>query len=146
MGCHLTTLVGSTTEIVIPTPIKKRRSLLPALTALFVLSYGLMTMLIVEQGAAIQSQGNLIKVLATDSRELWALKGKAVTDKQTAKEQAQERAETRNPANRAQSTPSTQAIQPHSHNQAGKLAKPQVQLPPVPASDLTDQRRALRTI
>ena len=33
---------------------KKKRSLLPLLTVLFLFSYGLMTVLIVEQGSAIQ--------------------------------------------------------------------------------------------
>jgi hypothetical protein len=142
----LTTLFGNTAVIAIPAPKlielpapKKKRTLLPVLTVLFLLSYGLMTMLVVEQGAAIQSQGNLIKILATDSRELWALKGKAIGDKQMAKTQAQggsQAPSAQNPANPAQSP---------SHS-AGKIAKPQVQLPPVPASDLLDQRRALHTI
>jgi hypothetical protein len=35
-----------------------------------------MTMLIVEQGSVIQSQGSLIKTLMHDSVELWGLKGK----------------------------------------------------------------------
>ena len=145
----MTTLFGNTAVIAIPAPKlieiptpKKKRTLLPLLTVLFLLSYGLMTMLVIEQGAAIQSQSNLIKILATDSRELWALKGKAIGDKQMAKTQAQggsQAPSAQNPANPAQS-PS------HSQSPAGKTAKPQVQLPPVPASDLLDQRRALHTI
>ena len=47
---------------------KKKRSLLPLLTVVFLLSYGLMTMLIVEQGSVIQSQRNLIKILMTRQR------------------------------------------------------------------------------
>lgn len=125
---------------------KKKLSLLPLLTVLFVLSYGLMTMLIVEQGAAIQSQGNLIKILASDSRELWAMKGKAIGDKQMAKTQAQggsQAPSAQDPSSKAQPQAGTQQ---HPQNPAGKTAKPQAQLPPVPASDLVDQRRALHTI
>lgn len=150
-GCHLTTLFGYTSVISIAVP-KKKRTLLPLLTVLFVISYGLMTVLIVEQGAAIQSQRNTIKVLLRDSTELWAAKGKAIGDKQMARAQAQSQAHTpsvQTPSSQAPSTqaPSTQAVpQPHSQSRAGKIAKPQAELPPKPASDLVDQRRALHTI
>ena len=60
---------------------KKKGSLLPLLTVVFLISYGLMTMLIVEQNEAIQSQQSLIQVLLGDSKELWAMKGKALTDR-----------------------------------------------------------------
>jgi hypothetical protein len=141
---------------------KKKRTLLPLLTVLFLFSYGLMTMLIVEQGAAIQSQRNTIKILLRDSTELWAAKGKAITDQQMARVQAQTRAQapssqtpstqtpsTQVPSAQAPSTqiPSTQAApRQHSQNRAAKVAKPENQHPPIPAADLVDQRRALRTI
>ncbi len=138
---------------------KKKRSLLPLLTVLFLFSYGLMTALIVEQGSAIQAQRNLITILMRDSTELWAAKGKAISDQQVAQADAKTRAHT--PSAQAQApssqtpstqTPSTQAPltqavpQHHSQSRAGKVAKPETQLPPVPASDLVDRRRALSTI
>jgi len=91
LGCHLTTLFGNTAVIAIATPKnpKKKYSLLPVLTGLFLVSYGLMTLLIVEQGSVIQSQGNVIKVLLRDSVELWGMKGKAIGDTQVAKAQDQ---------------------------------------------------------
>jgi uncharacterized membrane protein len=148
-------LFGYTAVMAIEVP-KKKRSLLPLLTVLFLISYGLMTVLIVEQGSAIQAQRNLIKVLMRDSTELWAAKGKAIGDKQMAQSQGQNQAQgpsvqtpsSQTPSTQAPSTlaPSTQVPQHHSPSQAGKIAKPQSQLPPVPASDLVDQRRALRTI
>jgi outer membrane biosynthesis protein TonB len=149
---------------------KKKRSLLPLLTVLFLFSYGLMTVLIVEQGSAIQAQRNLIKVLMRDSTELWAAKGKAIGDQQMAQAQAEAAAKARThapstleqspsiqtPSSQAQSAqtqapstkaPSTQAAPQHrTQTQAGKIAKPETQLPPVPASDLVDRRRALATI
>jgi len=172
LGCHLTTLFGNTAVIAIATPKnpKKKHSLLPVLTVLFVISYGLMTMLIVEQGSVIQSQGNLIKILNGDSRELWSMKGKALGDKQMAKEHAQNSAQapstqapglsrtptsqfpsTQFPSTQAPSssqTPSTQGIQQQQHapSRTGKAAKPGTQAPPVPAADLVDHRRALLTI
>ncbi len=138
---------------------KKKRSLLPLLTVLFLFSYGLMTALIVEQGSAIQAQRNLITILMRDSTELWAAKGKAISDQQVAQADAKTRAHTpsaqaqapssQTPSTQTPSTqaPSTQAApQHHSQSRAGKIAKPDTQLPPVPASDLVDRRRSLSTI
>jgi hypothetical protein len=132
---------------------KKKRSLLPLLTVLFLISYGLMTLLIVEQGAAIQAQRNLIQVLMRDSTELWAMRGKAIGDKQMAQAQAQRRAQApstqtqvpsaKNPSSQA---PSSRVPQHRSSSRTGKIANPQTQVPPVPASDLLDRRRALSTI
>lgn len=125
---------------------KKKRSLLPLLTVLFVISYGLMTMLIVEQGSAIQSQSNLIKVLLPDSRELWGLKGKAITDKAAkAKGQGHLPAPQAPAGNSgAQAAESGTQLQEHAHNRQGKT-KPDVQFPPIPASDL-NPARTVRTI
>ena len=46
---------------------KPGRSLLPALIILFLVSYGLLTMLVVEQGRTIDSQRGLIQMLFSDS-------------------------------------------------------------------------------
>jgi len=167
-GCDLTTLFGNTAVMAIATPKepKKKHSLLPVLTVLFVISYGLMTMLIVEQGSVIQSQRGLIRTLWSDSTELWSLKGKAIGDKQAAKARAQNSGQAAStdaqsaartsqnpsaqaPSNQAPSTqaPSTQGKpQQHATSRAGKIAKPQLEAPPVPAADLADHRRALLTI
>jgi hypothetical protein len=147
-------LLGYTAVMPITVP-KKKQTLLPLLTVVFILSYGLMTMLIVEQGSVIQSQRNLIKILSRDSSELWGMRGKALTDQQAARTKTQGHAaapsvqtpSTQIPSTQIPSTqiPSTQAApqqQPQGH--LGRSAKPQH--PPVPASDLTDQRRVLRSI
>ena len=55
--------------------IKRKHPLLPVLTVLFLIAYGIMTMLIVEQGNTIESQRLLIKQLFSDSAELSAMKG-----------------------------------------------------------------------
>jgi hypothetical protein len=171
-------LFGSTTGIAVAAAKnpRKKYSLLPVLTVLFVVSYGMMTMLIVEQGSVIQSQGNLIKTLMHDSVELWGMKGKSNAEKiGKAQEQnsqpvppTQAQAPVRTPssqtpssqirsnqiqssqvqASQAPSTqiPSTQGIQQHATSRTGKLAKPATKAPPVPADDLVDHRRALVTI
>ena len=158
-GWRLTTLFGNTAVMTIAAP-KKKGSLLPLLTVVFLASYGLMTLLIVEQGVTIQSQRKLIQVLQIDSTELWTMKGKALHQMQVAQAQAQRQTQssTQTPSTHGQDpliqtpstqTPSTQAVpQHHSQSRAGKFAKPrshapQNQVPPMPASDLGDQRRTL---
>ena len=54
---------------------KPGRSLLPVLIVLFLVSYGLLTMLVVEQGRTIDSQRSLIQMLFSDSVELTRLEG-----------------------------------------------------------------------
>ena len=168
------TTFGNTTVIPIAPPKKKPLSLLPLLTVLFVISYGLMTLLIVEQGTTIQAQHNLIQVLLGDSTQLWALKGKALHDKQMAQAPDQNHV-TQSPSTRGQApsvqtpstqtpstqtpstqtpstqtplnqAPSTQVPQHRYQNKSGKTAKPEIEVPPVPASDLSDQRRNLITL
>jgi hypothetical protein len=140
---------------------KKKRSLLPLLTVVFIFSYGLMTMLIVEQGSAIQAQHNLITVLMRDSRELWTAKGKAIAQGHAAEAasgsqapgvQAQAPSD-QTQSNQAQSNqtqsnqaPASQSPKHHARNHAGKTANPGMEVPPAPASDLVDRRRSLTTI
>ncbi len=154
-GATLTTLFGSTAvmPITVPNAVpKKKRTLVPLLTVVFLLSYGLMTMLIVEQGSVIQSQRNLIKILMSDSAELWSMKGKAIADQQTARTKGQGHAPAPSVQTPSSQTPSTQAPsteaapQLHAQGHTGRIGKPQPLHPPVPAADLIDQRRALRTI
>jgi hypothetical protein len=71
----LTTLFG-TPEV----SSRRTLTLLPVLTVLFLISYGLMTLLIVEQGNTIQSQRTLIQQLLGDSTELSAMKTKAAIE------------------------------------------------------------------
>jgi hypothetical protein len=154
----LTTLFGNTAVSI------KKRSLLPLLTVLFLFSYGLMTLLIVQQGATIQSQRGLIRELFSDSMQLSAMKGKAVGDQNAAdvpKHVQTQARPSQTQANTAQAgsvqTPSSQAqdqLAPSSqaaaaqraHGNAAKTHKPRMQMPSRPASDLADERRALVTI
>lgn len=133
------------------------------LTVLFLISYGLMTMLIVEQGQTIESQRALIRELFRDSTELSAARMKS----------AQERAEslstktqvplTQNPSSQNSSTqdpssqyPSTQAPtrqspssqagpQNRAQSQSAKQ-KPDFRMPSKPTLDLVDDSRVLNTI
>jgi hypothetical protein len=125
-------------------PKKKTISLLPALTVLFVISYGLMTMVIIEQGDTLNSQRWLINQLLADSTELTALKGKAI-QQQNAEAQAQAKARSKTqsqaPSNQVPAPP--QANENTNNNKARKAAP---QHPPKPASDATDARRIVVSI
>ena len=96
----------------------KKHTWLPFLTVLFILSYGLMTMLIVEQGSTIESQRVLIRELFRDSSELSAVKGKAVVDKNAA--DAKRRAQANGQSSASQS-PSQDAANQSAANQAAGL-------------------------
>lgn len=125
---------------------KKKGSLLPLLTLLFLFSYGLMTLLIVEQGAAIQSQSNLIRVLMRDSSEFWAEKGKAIAQQRAAQARTQAQTPSAKAPTAQPQAPSAQAPKQRLQDHADKTAKPQVDVPAAPASDLVDHRRSLNSI
>jgi hypothetical protein len=183
LGCHLTTLFGNaaiTTTIIpaVPAVPKKQHNLLPVLIVLFLISYGLMTMLIVEQGRTIESQRALIHELFHDSAELAAVKSRTLQGSAVVDTQHEGMAQVQAPTEQASSAqipstqipsvqiPSTQAQTPSTQVQSQKthapstqipstqvtprnrvhMPKPQVQAPSRPASDLADDRRAVRTI
>jgi hypothetical protein len=71
-----TTLVA---EPVVAVQMKRKSSsLLPLLVVLFLISYGLLTLLVVEQDHTINAQRTLISQLYGDSLELTAMKGKEI--------------------------------------------------------------------
>ena len=154
----MTTLFGTVefkevSEEVPATP-RKKHGWLPLLTVLFMLSYGLMTMLIVEQGQTIESQRALIRELFRDSTELSAVKMKAQEERNQTRALAQNPSQ--NPSTQVPSIqiPSTQAptkapsaqATPQQRAQNQAKPKPQFEMPSRPASDLQDTRRALVTI
>lgn len=151
------TTLFSDTSITTVAPIdatapRKKLGWLPVLTVLFVASYGLMTMLIVEQGETIESQRALIRELFRDSAELTATKLKAQRDKAAAHAQAPsakaQAPGTQTPSSQDPSTqaPSSQAVPQNRTPRTAQKVKPQFQMPSRPAADLADERRALITI
>lgn len=174
---HLTTLLETASVPTVATAVptidaqvaRKRRSWLPVLTVLFLISYGLMTMLIVEQGATIESQRALLRELYRDSEELSALRSKAQQEKTVADTQSHGQAakskssvtqtpqaptaQTQTPSTQIPSTqapvstaPSSQAAQQHRTKNQTEKQKPQFQMPTKPASDLIDDPRNLNVI
>ena len=104
--------------------------MLPLLTVLFLISYGLMLLLAIEQNRTITSQRWLITELMSDSKELTSLKGKLLKEKRNAE---------KHPGSRTQA-PSTQAVP----GQDTRRSAPEH--PPRLASDAPDARRALHLI
>ena len=143
----------------------KKNGWLPLLTVLFLLSYGLMTMLIVEQGRTIESQRALIHELFRDSNELAVVKQQmAAQDTAQAASAKTQAPMTQNPSSQYPSTqapltqyPSTQAPtsqapssqagpqQQRAQSQSAKQ-KPDFKMPSKPAADLVDDVRTLITI
>jgi hypothetical protein len=125
-------------------PKPKQSSMLPLLTVLFLISYGLMAMLVVEQGRTIDSQSYLIKELFRDSSELTGMKSN-LFQKQRAQAQAQAEA---NAHSQAQAPSSQVAPRDNakSNRNPGKLRRPAPLRPPRNTSDVADERRALFSI
>jgi hypothetical protein len=125
---------------------RKKLGWLPLLTVLFMISYGLMTMLIVEQGQTIESQRALIRELFRDSTELSSVKMKAQTERNHAQALAQSPS-SQNPSTQApmKQAPSSQAG-PQQRAQNQLKPKADFQMPAKPAADLADHRRAVITI
>jgi hypothetical protein len=128
---------------------KSKHSMLPLLIVLFLVSYGLLTLLVVEQGRTIDAQRFLIRQLFHDSAQLSALQGQAI-QKQHAKAEAkaEARARAKAQAEARSKTPSSQAVpqEEASRKPSGKLRRPLPQRPPEDASEPADERRTLLSI
>lgn len=152
---RLTTLFGAVESAELPIvqeATSKKHGWLPLLTVLFLISYGLMTMLIVEQGQTIESQRALIRELFRDSTELSAVKMRA-HQQAIQTPAATPGASSQTPLTQAPLTqnPSAQAPAKHApstqeqHRIQNQGQKP-FQLPSRPASDMADAARSLKTI
>ena len=123
--------------------------MLPVLVVLFLISYGLMTMLIIEQGRTIESQRALIHELYHDSEELAAVKsrtlqGSAVVDTQHAL--AAQAPSSRKSSNQIQSTPSTQAQVPSTRTPSTPTSSAQTSSSPTPSGQTpTAQMQSSKT-
>jgi hypothetical protein len=127
---------------------RRKHGMLPILTVLFCISYGLMTMLIVEQGRTIESQRALIRELLRDSIALNKYKAKELQERRAARNSEAQGPSAQAPSNGSPSTqtPSTQAQNQTPSSQAvpqhQNLVPKQFQ-PAHPATDQALDRRAL---
>jgi hypothetical protein len=132
--------------VVLPKP---KQTMLPLLVVLFLVSYGLMSLLVVEQGRTIDSQRNLIRQLFTDSSELSAMKGKAVQD-EYARSQKHLAAQAPSQAHPQAQTPSTQVAPPANDKNTNSTMKFRKPLPQKPSQqdgqEMADERRSSKSI
>ena len=126
-------------------PKKKNRSgMLPLLILLFLVSYSILTLLVVEQGRTIESQRALLREMLKDSTQLAELKGKlAKQTGATAQSPAQTEQEQKEPA--AGKTPATKDTGKES-KRSSKSTRSFKSIPQKPAADLEDVRRSTRVI
>ena len=148
-GSQLLSWTQDTTVTVpqaLPKPRANRKhSLLPILIVLFLVSYGLMGLLAVEQDRTIASQRALITSLFSDSTELSSLKGKILT-KQQAQAGAGARSQAQTPSTQAPMTQDAPGGNAQSSHNAGKPRKSVPPKPPLGIADIVDGRRIVKTI
>jgi hypothetical protein len=142
-GGTLTVIYSS--ECTAPRPTARPAAVLPLLVILFVVSYGILTTLVFEQGQTIESQRSLIREMLKDSTQLAALKGKLARDDgkglhdKAAVQADHKDAESANSAAGAKG-PEKETKRP------GKSARSTKEVPGKPAADLEDVRRSTHVI
>jgi hypothetical protein len=146
----LTVIYNYGTESVAPRTTKRPAAILPLLVILFIVSYGILTMLVFEQGQTIESQRGLIHEMLKDSTQLATLKGKLARDdsrrsQDKASGQAdQKNVESGNPA--AGSKGSDAKGLDKETKRPNKSAHSMKEVPGKPAADLEDVRRSTQVI
>lgn len=122
---------------------KTRGAMLPFLVVLFVISYSILTLLVIEQGRTIDMQRGLLREMLKDSTQLAALKNKMAREEATrTAEKSPAQTEEKNSANAASpnATPKAPSKDKHPTKRSMK------EVPEKPAADLQDVRRSTRVI
>jgi hypothetical protein len=112
-------------------------------------SYGILTMLVFEQGQTIESQRSLIREMLKDSTQLAALKDKLARDQASASVQADPKDAGSNsaPSNSAPAVKGSDAKGSEKDaKRPGKSAHATKEIPGKPAADLEDVRRSTQVI
>jgi hypothetical protein len=124
--------------------------MLPLLVILFIVSYGILALLVFEQGRTIESQRTLIRSMLQDSTQLASLKGKLARDESKRspdKPSAQAEHKDADSGNRSAGNSAAGAKRSDKETQRpGKSTRSMKEVPGKPASDLTDVRRSTRVI
>ena len=126
-------------------PIKSRGALFPLLVVLFVISYAILTLLVVEQGRTIEAQRSLLREMLKDSSQLAALKNK-IAREASARSQEDKAQPGDNDAPTAKSGNSVPKAPSKDPKGRGKSARTLREVPEKPAADLQDVRRSTRVI
>jgi hypothetical protein len=124
--------------------------MLPLLVILFIVSYGILTALVVEQGQTIESQRNLIRLMLRDSTQLASLKSKlARDDSKRSHDKASAEADHAEADHKDADSGNAAAGAKRSDKETkrpGKSASSTKVAPGKPAADLEDVRRSTRVI
>lgn len=112
--------------------------MLPVFVVLFLVSYGLMTLLVVEQGRTIDNQRSLIQSLFDDSAKLAQLRMKNTQAQAQAQAEAKAHSQAQSPS--TQDKPRANA----KHDSIGKL--PKRPKPPTDTATMEDERRSVLRI
>ena len=132
-------------ESIAPRTTTRPAAMLPLLVILFIVSYGILTMLVFEQGQTIESQRTLIREMLKDSSQLAALKGKLARD------------DSKRLQNNGSAAPDQKGVDAGNpgagpkgsdkdSKRTGKSAHSTKDAPGKPAADLEDVRRSTRVI
>ncbi len=126
-------------------PARQPLSMMPLLVILFIVSYGILTLLVFEQGRTIDSQRVLIRQIFQDSMQLNALKNKLARDENN---RTQDKASA--PAEQKSASPGSAAAGAQGTGKEtkrpDKAAPSMEQAPGKPPADLEDVRRSTHTI
>ncbi|MBS1853045.1 MAG: hypothetical protein JST79_19245 [Acidobacteria bacterium] len=123
----------------------KSGPMLPILVVLFLVSYGLMATLVMEQGRTIDSQRFLIRQMLGDSVQLSGMKMRELQrQRASGQTQAGPKAPAKNPSAQVE-TPSVQ-VTPQQNMKAEKLQRQLPPRPPKNAADTNDVRRTMKQI
>ncbi|HXY77486.1 MAG TPA: hypothetical protein VEH47_01630 [Candidatus Acidoferrales bacterium] len=124
--------------------------MLPLLVILFVVSYGILSTLVFEQGRTIEAQRSLIREMLKDSTQLATLKGKLARDEsKRSHEKASAPAERKDavPGDAVPGDPAAGAKGADKQTKRpGKSANSTKEAPGRPAADMEDVRRSTRVI
>jgi len=132
-------------ECVAARTTRRPAAILPLLVILFVVSYGILTMLVFEQGQTIESQRSLIREMLKDSTQLASLKGKlARDDGKRLHDKASVQADQKNADSGAPATGAKGSDK--ETKRPSKSARSTKEVPRKPAADLEDVRRSTRVI
>jgi hypothetical protein len=118
--------------VVSPNTSKPKSKMFPVLVFLLLACYGIMTLVLVEQGSVIQSQRNLIQQLSQDSQQLASIKGQEAVQRNIEKKKANGKNKT-----------STSGADGTRRDQAQKQLsrKSRMEKQPMQADDKIDRRR-----
>jgi flagellar basal body-associated protein FliL len=122
-----------------------RTALLPLLIVLFLVSYAILAMLVLEQGRTIESQRGLLREMLRDSNQLAALKSK-LANAEAKRTQDKPAAETEQKEPAARNSVAAPKKSEKSAKRSGKSTKSLKEIPEKPAADLEDVRRSTRVI